>query len=82
MRRRAGESFLLGPDIELQILEVTHTRVSIGITAPEAVAIVRKEVVLTRDENLTAAQSMPEGTIAWIGECLRARRQLDGPSKP
>jgi carbon storage regulator len=74
MRRRAGESFLIGPDIEIEILEVSHSRVRIGIKAPDSVAIVRKEVVQTRDENLTAARSMPAHTIAWIGERLRAAR--------
>jgi carbon storage regulator len=85
MRRRVGEKFLIGPDVEIEILEISHTRVRIGITAPDSVAIVRKEVVLTRQENLTAARSLPAGGIARITEQLRlsaagltGRQKLDG----
>ena len=84
MRRRAGESFLIGPDIEIQILEISHTRVRIGVSAPDSVTITRKEVVLTREENLTAARSMTEQAAAWIGRLrltggkLTARQEVDG----
>lgn len=71
MRRRAGESFLIGPDIEIQILEITHGRVRIGVTAPASVPIVRKEVAQTREENLTAARALSTEGIAWISEQLR-----------
>ena len=65
MRRRAGESFLIGGDIEIEILEVGPTRVKLGIVAPSELAITRKEVVLTRKENLTAAKPDPQA-IAWL----------------
>jgi len=62
MRRRAGESFLIG-DVEVQVLEVGATRVKLGIRAPESVAIVRREVQITQNENLAAAQSVNQGVI-------------------
>jgi len=71
MRRRAGESFLVGPDVEIQILEIGHNRVRIGVSAPAAVPIVRKEVILTTEENLTAASSASTEGIGWISEQLR-----------
>jgi len=43
MRRRAGDSFLIGSDIEIEILEITPTRVKIGITAPSACVITRRK---------------------------------------
>jgi carbon storage regulator len=58
MRRRPGESFTIGSGIEIEILEVTGTRVKLGISAPESYVILRKEVRLTRDENLTAARNV------------------------
>jgi carbon storage regulator len=76
MRRRAGESFLIGKDIELEILEVGPTRVKIGITAPASLPISRKEVALTRAQNLSAAQP---NTIAWLSEKLSASQN---PSEP
>jgi carbon storage regulator len=75
MRRRAGESFLIGTDIELEILEVGPTRVKIGITAPASLPILRKEVALTRTQNLSAAQPAPPKMIAWLSEKLSASRE-------
>jgi carbon storage regulator CsrA len=73
MRRRAGESLLLGSEIEIEILEVGPTRVKLGITAPPALAIARKEVLLTRAENLTASQNHDPEAIAWLSRKLAPR---------
>ncbi len=75
MRRRAGESLLLGPEIEIEILEVGPTRVKLGITAPAHLAIARKEVVLTRAENLTASQNQDPEVIAWLSRKLTPRNR-------
>jgi carbon storage regulator len=56
MRRRAGESFMIGAGIEIEVLEITGSRVKLGIVAPASVEITRKETHLTRSENLFAAQ--------------------------
>ena len=70
MRRRAGEGFQIGPDIQIEILEITPTRVKIGVIAPDMVTIVRKEMALTREENLTASRPAAAETIAWLTEKL------------
>jgi carbon storage regulator len=70
MRRRAGESFLIGADVEIEILEVCGTRVKLGIVAPDAVLIQRKEAQLTRDENIVAARSVRQGNISALLEKL------------
>ena len=70
MRRRAGESFLIGADIEIEILEVGPTRVKLGIVAPTQLTISRKEVILTRAENLTASKSTDPAAIAWLSRKL------------
>jgi len=56
MRRRAGESILIGDDIEIQIIHIGESRIKIGITAPKSVPVTMKEVHLVRQENLAAAQ--------------------------
>jgi|SRR4051812_30648966 carbon storage regulator len=81
MRRRAGESFLIGADVEIQILEIGHNRVRIGVTAPATVPIVRKEVVLTTEENLTAARNASREGIEWISEQLRIASGALSPSQ-
>ena len=70
MRRRAGEGVSIGGEIEIEILEVGPTRVKLGIVAPANLAIIRKEVILTRTENVTASQAKPPETIAWLSRKL------------
>jgi carbon storage regulator len=57
MRRREGESILIGDDIEIQILHAGPSRIKIGITAPKSIPVTAKEVKLVRQENLAAAQT-------------------------
>ena len=63
MRRRAGESFLIGEAIEIEVLEILGTRVKLGIVAPDCLLIQRKEIQITRDENITAARSVRQQNI-------------------
>ena len=72
MRRRAGESFLVGGDIEIQVLQVSGTRVKLGISAPVSVAIVRREVQITQDENQIAARSVSPRGIDSLLQVLPA----------
>ena len=66
MRRRAGESFLVGDAVEIEVLEVCHARVKLGIVAPDSVLIQRKETQITRDENITAARSVRQQNISSL----------------
>ena len=59
MRRREGETILMGDDIEVRILSVGGSRVKIGITAPRAVAVRTLEVELVSNENRAAARAFP-----------------------
>jgi len=59
MRRRAGESILIGEDIEIQIMHIGESRIKIGITAPRSVPVALKEVRLVGQENRVAAQVRP-----------------------
>ena len=72
MRRRAGESLLVGEDIEIQVLQVSGTRVKLGINAPASVTIVRREVHITRHENQTAASSVSHSAIHSLLHTLHA----------
>ena len=77
MRRRAGEGLLIGADIEIEILEIGPTRVKLGIVAPPNCTITRKEVVLTRSENLTASRNASPETIAWLSRRLAGELSKD-----
>jgi len=66
MRRRAGETLLIGEAVEIEVLEICGTRVKLGIVAPESVIIQRKEIKITRDENITAALSVKPQNISAL----------------
>jgi carbon storage regulator len=66
MRRRAGESFLVGEAVEIEVLDICGTRVKLGIVAPDSVLIQRKESLLTRAENIIAARSVRQHSIASL----------------
>jgi carbon storage regulator len=63
IRRRAGESLLIGEDIEIQILEISPARVKLGILAPDSVQILRKELKLTIEQNVIAARGVTQSGI-------------------
>lgn len=46
LSRRTNESIMIGNDIEIIVLEVKGDQVKIGINAPKAVPIYRKEIYL------------------------------------
>jgi carbon storage regulator len=58
IRRRAGETFLIGPDVQVEVLEVGATQVKLGISAPKNVLILRKEVHITRQQNEAASREI------------------------
>lgn len=55
VRRRVGEGIVVAGDIEIEIVEISRTRVKLGISAPREIGVVRKEAAATARENRTAA---------------------------
>lgn len=56
LRRRAGESVLIGDDIEIEVLELTSQGAKIGIRAPRQTVVLRKELKITQEQNARAAR--------------------------
>ena len=71
IRRRVGESILLGEDIEIQVIDITPSRVKLGIIAPREVPVLRKEIRLSAEQNRAASVSMNPETIASLVSRLR-----------
>jgi len=65
LSRKVNESIVIGNDIEITVLEVKGDQVKLGISAPRAVPIYRKEIYLQIIEaNKEAAESaIPEDEI-------------------
>ena len=71
IRRRAGESLLIGDNIEIEILALTQHQVKLGIRAPRDVPILRKEIQLTNDQNREAAGLVALDSISDLVKILR-----------
>ena len=71
IRRRAGEGFLIGDSIEVDILEIDGNQVKIGIRAPRETAILRREIAATRDTNLDSAQEVETNVLEEASKRLR-----------
>jgi carbon storage regulator len=55
LRRRAGESVLIGDEIEVELLAITQQGAKIGIRAPKETVVLRKELKITQQQNTQAA---------------------------
>jgi carbon storage regulator len=64
MRRRAGDSILIGDAIEVHVIETAGGRVKLGIDAPPEIPVVRGEVKATCDANKRAAGLLTPERIA------------------
>lgn len=66
IRRRAGQSVLIGGEIEVEVVEAGPGRVKLGIRAPREVLVLRKEIVQTREENVAAARGLRREAIGEL----------------
>ncbi|TCP26032.1 carbon storage regulator CsrA [Scopulibacillus darangshiensis] len=57
LTRKTNQSFMIGDDIEVQILGIDGDQIKIGIQAPKDIDIHRKEIYLSiQEENSEAVQ--------------------------
>lgn len=68
LRRRSGESFLIGEDIKITVLSSKDSEVQIAIDAPKEVPVLRSELFSAMVENRDAAeeQSQPQELLAML----------------
>ena len=52
--RQPGDSFTIGDDVKVIILEVSGDKIKVGIEAPKSVRIMRSEVMDTEKSNQEA----------------------------
>ncbi len=57
MRRRQGETILIGDDIRIHIAHIGRARVKIAIDAPRELRVLAKEVDDVERQNRAAAES-------------------------
>lgn len=80
LQRKAGESLLIGEEIEISILSVEAGRVRLAIEAPKSVPILRSELKNAAATNREAADE--EAPPLALLEVLReAVGETDSPGK-
>jgi len=72
LRRRAGEVILLGPDIEIEVVEISKSRVKLGVRAPRSISVTRREASVVASENKEATGlAVAGGSLENIVRLLR-----------
>ena len=73
IRRRSGESLLVGNEIEIEILEIGGSHVKLGIRAPKHVVVLRKEIQIAGQENLAASKEKSTAAVDSLLMTLKKR---------
>jgi carbon storage regulator len=76
LRRRVGESIAIGTDIEIEVVEISRTRVKLGVRAPRTVSVTRKETISVAAENRSASEFIADRGQPEIEEILRILRKI------
>lgn len=71
IRRRAGETVLIGDDVEVEVLAVESSQVKLGIRAPREILVLRREVYVTRRANQAASADVSPERVAKLMQRLR-----------
>ena len=80
LRRRVGEAIQLGDGIEIEVIEISRTRVKLGITAPRDVPVTRKETMALAAENKQAGDLVESLGADGVGDLLRLLNNLSPQS--
>lgn len=73
IRRKPGESILIGDGIEIQVVDLTGARVKLGVVAPRQVRVRRKEVEQAARQNTAASHPAPPGALTVLRQILSRR---------
>lgn len=76
LRRRVGEAIVIGGEIEIEVVEISRTRVKLGVRAPRSVPVMRSETVPIAAENRSASEFLGGGGLQQLEEILRIVRRI------
>ena len=85
LTRKEKQSFLIGDNIEITLLEVSGDKAKIAINAPREVSILRKELAEAKQTNIEAATSFDPAKLPKLmpsGKAGAASGKTPGGVKP
>ena len=78
LRRRAGETLLVGDDIKITVMDVYEGGVRLAIDAPKTVPVLRSELLQAADANRDAASkesARPDDLLDMLGSVPDDKKQ-------
>ena len=66
LTRKTGEAIQIGDNIEIKVLSVQGDQIKIGISAPNNIAIHRKEIYLSIQESNNEAASFSKNILEQL----------------
>ena len=77
LRRRAGETLLIGDNVKLTVMDVYEGGVRLAIDAPKSVQILRSELLQAVDANRDAAEESkrPDELLGLLGSVPEDKKQ-------
>lgn len=77
LARRTNQSFMIGDQVEIVIVEIRGDQVKIGIKAPREVSIYRKEVYeeIQRENIAAGKQDVKPDTLENLGDLLPKKKK-------
>jgi carbon storage regulator len=79
LRRRVGETIVVAGEVEIEVIEISRSRVKLGIRAPGNITVARKETLKVALENRLAADLVGTGSSHVVGELLQLLRASELP---
>lgn len=76
LTRRIGESFFISDEVEVRIVDLSPSRVKIGVIAPRNVEITRGEIRKTAEQNVQASQPASSDAVARLVAQLRFAKNI------
>ena len=77
LRRRAGETLLIGDDVKVTVMDVYEGGVRLAIDAPKSIPILRSELLQAVDANRDAAKEpkRPDELLGLLGSVPEDKKQ-------
>lgn len=78
LRRRAGETLLIGNDVKITVMDVYEGGVRIAIDAPKSIPVLRSELLQVADANRDAVSKetvRPDSLLGMLGSVPDDKKQ-------
>ena len=78
LSRKVDERIMIGDEIEISVIDIRGDQVKIGIEAPRAIKVYRKEVYQAiQQENIEAVKAKPSALPEWESFVDRATHRKE-----